>query len=99
RLLQRCSGGRGQAGPQQERGVIRIMSDSSAPDIAHPSHNPFDLPRPRQNNGLVVAIIFSLAFHLVAGYYLWKSRFKTEFQNYADEKVQAELIKPPAPPP
>jgi len=28
-------------------------------DIAHPAHNPFDMPRPRRNNGVTAAIILS----------------------------------------
>jgi len=69
------------------------------PDIAHPSHNPFDLPRPRRNNGVIVAIILSVLIHGIIGYYLWQARFKIKYQNYSDEKTEAQLIKPPPPPP
>jgi len=55
-------------------------------DIAHPSHNPFDVPRPRRNNGVTAAIVLSMAVHALIGYYLWQWKFKSHYQSYADEK-------------
>ena len=74
---------------------------ASAPaiDIAHPSHNPFDLPRPRRNNGLIIGLVVAGLFHGIIGYYLWSAKFKPKYEQYSDEKTDAQLIKPPPPPP
>jgi len=58
-------------------------------DVAHPAHNPFDLPRPRNRNGLWLAILVAAVLHGVIGFYLWKWKFKAEYQQYSDEKTNA----------
>ena len=68
-------------------------------DVAHPAHNPFDVPRPRRNNGIIAAIVFAAIFHGIIGYYLYQWKFQAKFQSYADEKTDAALIHPPPPPP
>ena len=68
-------------------------------DIAHPAHNPFDLPRAKQRTGLWVAIAVSAVIHVVIGVYLWNSKFTTKMVEYGDEKNDVQLVHPPAPPP
>jgi periplasmic protein TonB len=68
-------------------------------DVAHPAHNPFDMPRPRRNNGLLIAIVVTLGLHAIIGYYLYRWKFHAEFAQYSDEKTNVQVIKPPPPPP
>ncbi|HWA61838.1 MAG TPA: energy transducer TonB [Caulobacteraceae bacterium] len=72
---------------------------SVPPDIAHPAHNPFDMPRPKNRRGLWIAIGISAVLHVVIGFYLWTSKMQAKLINYGDEKTDAQLIKPPPPPP
>ena len=53
-------------------------------DIAHPAHNPFDIPRPRSNNGrLRSAIASRSSLHGIIGFYLWQWKFKAHYQIYS----------------
>jgi protein TonB len=70
-----------------------------ASDVAHPAHNPFDLPRPRRNNGVIVAIVLSVAVHGIIGYYLYRAKFHPKYQDYSDVKTEATILQPPPPPP
>ena len=51
---------------------------STPPDIAHPAHNPFDMPRPKQRTGMWVAIGISAVLHVVIGFYLWQAKFQAK---------------------
>ena len=68
------------------------MTDSNpVVDVAHPAHNPFDMPPPKRNKGVAVALIATLAVHGLIGYYLYQWKFQAKYQNYADEKTDAQL--------
>src|SRR3954468_6950615 len=78
------------------------MTETGPVDIAHPAHNPFDMPRARQSKGVTIAIIASIVVHLVIGLYLWRVKFNPHYRTFQDEKLDTQLIKPPprpAPPP
>ncbi|CAN7378953.1 energy transducer TonB [Phenylobacterium sp. LjRoot219] len=75
------------------------MSETQQRDIAHPGHNPFDIPRPKRSKGFIVAITLAGIAHVALAAYLWKSRFEPKFQEYSDDVTDVALIKPQAPPP
>jgi cell division protein FtsN len=53
-------------------------------DIAHPHHNPFDLPRRNKNAGrtFIIAVAVAVLFHVVVGYYVYKAKFKPTYKTY-----------------
>ena len=70
-------------------------------DIAHPSHNPFDLPRRSKNatRTFIIAVTVAVLFHLLVGYYVYKAKFKPNYKNYSEQKEEVNILHPPPPPP
>ncbi|HTX48237.1 MAG TPA: energy transducer TonB [Caulobacteraceae bacterium] len=70
-------------------------------DVAHPAHNPFDLPR--SNRGHVpiflTSFLIALLFNGVVFYFAGTSTFRPNYKAYTEEAVTAEIFRPPAPPP
>jgi len=71
------------------------QSGAQSVDIAHPAHNPFDLPRAKNRQGLGAAVALAVGLHGILGFYLWQWRFQAHYQEFSDEKTDAQLIKPP----
>ena len=57
-------------------------------DIAHPAHNPFDVPRPRRNNGVTVAIVLSLVCPRPDRLLPVAVEVQAHYQKYSDEKTE-----------
>ena len=75
------------------------MSDTQPRDVAHPGHNPFDMPTPKRPKGFFIAVTIAAVAHALLAAYLWKSKFEHRFQEYSDDVTDVEIIKPQAPPP
>ena len=70
-------------------------------DIAHPSHNPFDIPRQNKNTIpiFIASFLGALLLNGLIFYYAGTTKFKPNYKTYSEEKVTAEILHPPAPPP
>ena len=42
------------------------------------------------STGLFVAILISILFHAIVGFYLWKAKFHAQYRSYEDEKTNAQ---------
>ncbi|MBK1968261.1 energy transducer TonB [Brevundimonas diminuta] len=58
-----------------------------------------DAPKKKKlSTGAMVGIGISVVVHVLAGFYLYKSKFELQEFDYVDEAVDVELMAPPAPP-
>ena len=57
-------------------------------DIAHPHHNPFDIPRRSKNatRTFLIASSVAILFHVLVGFYVYKAKFQPHYKQYSEEK-------------
>ena len=55
-------------------------------DIAHPAHNPFDVPRRNKDTvrNFAVAVAIGILFHVLVGYYVYKAKFQPHYKTYSE---------------
>ncbi len=70
-----------------------------AEDITYIPHNPFDVPKPKPNKWLIVAVTLAVLLHLIIFYVLYKQKFEVNYKEYSDDVTDVSIIKPAPPPP